>query len=84
MFTFLENQYVACVPILPKQCESDLMTVMDHQTNLKLMSSVLSSFVSMSSTVGVLAEGAQWTAIFEAKSGLGGEGGLGQPHTGDE
>lgn len=32
----------------------------------------------------VLAKGAQWTALFEAECGLGGEGGPGKPHTGDE
>lgn len=57
---------------------------MDHQTNLKLMSSLPGSFTSASSTVSVLAEGAQWTALFEAERGLGGEGGLGKRHAGDE
>lgn len=37
-----------------------------------------------STTVGVLARGAQWMAFFEAKHGLEGEGGLGKPHTSDE
>lgn len=60
------------------------MTVMDHQTNPKLMSSLPGSFASVSPTVGALAKGAQWTAIFEAERGLGGEGGLGKPHTSDE
>lgn len=48
------------------------------------VSSLGGSFTSVPSTVGVLAKGAQWTALFEAKCGLGGEGGLGKPHTGDE
>ena len=60
------------------------MTVTDHQTNLKLMSSLPGSFTSISSTVSVLAKGAQWTAVFEAERGLGGEGGLGKWHTSDE
>lgn len=48
------------------------------------VSSLGGSFTSVPSTVGVLAKGAQWMALFEAKCGLGGEGGLGKPHTGDE
>ncbi len=48
------------------------------------MSSLPGSFTSISSTVSVLAKGAQWTALFEAECGLGGEGGLGKRHTGDE
>lgn len=48
------------------------------------MPSLPGSFTSVSSTVGVLAGGAQWTALFEAERGLGGEGGLGKPHAGDE
>lgn len=57
---------------------------MDHQTNLKLMSSLPGSFTSVSSTESVLANGAQWTALFEVERGLGGEGGLGKLHSGDE
>lgn len=64
-----------------KHC--DLMTAMDQEISLKLMS-LPGSFASASWTVGVLAKAAQWTALFEAKSGLRGEGGLGKPHTGDE
>lgn len=54
-----------------------------NQSEMNVITSWL-IYIDLICSYSVLAKGAQWTALFEAERGLGGEGGPGKPHTGDE